>query len=50
MVLVCQIFAFVLFVIAAGIPYAAPDPRRGRLVAAGLAFWVMASLVPMIFR
>jgi hypothetical protein len=39
------IFAFVLFVLAAiGIP----TPPRFNLIAAGLAFWVLALLVPSL--
>lgn len=38
---ICLVFAFVFFVIAA---LWNPEPYRDRLVAAGLAFWVLASL------
>jgi hypothetical protein len=43
--LVLKIFAFVLFVIAAVWNPAAPSPWFDRLVAAGLACWVMAEIL-----
>jgi hypothetical protein len=39
--LVFLVFAFVLFVIAITL---VPEPNRIRLIAAGLAFWVAASI------
>lgn len=37
------VFAFVLFTLAA-IPYAPSEPYHGRLIAAGLACWVGATI------
>lgn len=42
--LILMVLAFCLFVIAGGWP-APPEPMRGRLIAAGLAAWVLAELV-----
>jgi len=42
MTLVFLVFAFVFFVIAA--LNLTPEPNRGRLIAAGLACWVAASI------
>lgn len=44
LVLIFRVFAFVLFAIAAGWNPAPPSPWFGRLVAAGLAFWVASDL------
>ena len=40
--LIFLVFAFVCFVISA---WGIPEPHRPRLIAAGLAFWVLAELV-----
>jgi len=45
MFLVLLVFAFVLFVIAAVWNPQPPSPWFGRIVAAGLAFWVAAELI-----
>lgn len=42
--IVLLVFAFVLFAIAAVWNPASPSPWFGRLVAAGLAFWLAASI------
>jgi len=45
------VFSFVLFVIAA--VWVSLEPHRPRLVAAGLAFWVLADIVshwPLLSR
>ena len=39
---ICLVFAFVFFVIAAVWD---PEPYRARLIAARLAFWVLAAFV-----
>ena len=39
------VFAFVLFAIAAGAPAPQPYPWYGRLVASGLACWVLSVLL-----
>lgn len=49
--LVCLVFAFVLFTIAAFNQWRTapnPAPYFPSIVCAGLAFWVLASLLPMI--
>ena len=43
--LILLVFAFVLFSIAALWNPAPPSPWFGRLVAAGLAFWVLSVLL-----
>jgi hypothetical protein len=44
-----MVFAFVLFVLgAASRWWAAPNPYYPSLISAGLAFWVLAALLPMI--
>ena len=43
--LILLVFAFVLFSIAAIWNPAPPSPWFGRLVAAGLAFWVLSVLL-----
>lgn len=43
--LILRVFAFVLFAIAAGWNPPAPSPWFSRLVAAGLACWVLSDLV-----
>jgi len=45
MSLICYVFAFVLFCIATFAPWAIVEPARLRLVAAGLAFWVLPSIL-----
>jgi len=42
--LILLVFAFVLFAVAAGFPFAEPTPSRIRLIAAGLACGVAAFL------
>lgn len=42
--LVLLVFAFVLFVIGAGIPSVSVEPYWRRIVSAGLACWVGAEL------
>ena len=49
MALVCLVFAFVLFVLGA-FSHWRTYPFALSLVSAGLAFWVLASLAPMIFK
>jgi hypothetical protein len=44
------VFAFVLFVIATLAPWAPVEPHRLKLIAAGLAFWVMALLGPAMLK
>lgn len=48
---ICLVFAFVLFVIGA-VSYwrQPPTPYYPSLISAGLAFWVLASLLPLILR
>jgi hypothetical protein len=41
---ILMVFAFVLFAIAA-IWNPAPDPQRGRLIAAGLACWSLSIIL-----
>lgn len=43
--LICLVFAFVLFVLGAGLWFAPVEPYRLRIVSAGLAFLVLAQLV-----
>lgn len=51
MTLVCLVFAFVLFCLgAASRWWTAPNPYYPALVSAGLAFWVAASLMPLLMR
>jgi hypothetical protein len=52
MPLVCLVFAFVLFVLGAMSRWwsAPPNPYYPSLISAGLAFWVLASLAPMLFK
>ncbi len=50
MIIILHVFAFVLFVLAAVLWVPLIEPHRWRLIAAGLACWVAASLVPLIFR
>jgi hypothetical protein len=45
MTLILLVFAFVFFVIAACVPWVPIDPYRLRLVALGLAFWVLTSIL-----
>ena len=42
MTLVLLVFAFVLFVV--GALNLVPEPNRSRVISAGLAFWVAASI------
>lgn len=44
-VLILRVFAFVLFAIAAFWNPAPPSPWFDRLVASGLAFWVLSDIV-----
>jgi hypothetical protein len=47
--LICMVFAFVLFVLGAMSRWwAAPTPYYPSLISAGLAFWSLAVLLPMI--
>ena len=47
--LICLVFAFVLFVLgAASRWWTSPNPYHPHLISAGLAFWVLATLLPMI--
>jgi hypothetical protein len=50
--LVCLVFAFVLFVLGALAPRFWPEPpaRRYDLLSAGLAFWVLATLLPLMLK
>jgi hypothetical protein len=51
MPLICLVFAFVLFVLGAVSRWwNAPNPYYPALLSAGLAFWVLATLAPMLFR
>lgn len=50
MITILHVFAFVLFVLAAVIWTPLAEPHRWRLIAAGLAFWVAAALVPLLGR
>lgn len=54
MPLVCLVFAFVLFVLGAMSRWwNGPNPANPyypALMSAGLAFWVLASLAPMLFK
>jgi len=51
MPLVCLVFSFVLFVLGAlSRWWAASNPYYPALMSAGLAFWVLASLMPMLFK
>lgn len=43
--LILLVFAFVLFAIAGGWNPQPPSPWFSRLVAAGLAFWVLAEIL-----
>lgn len=45
MTLILLVFAFVLFAIAGFWNPPAPSPWFGRLVAAGLAFWVLTEIL-----
>ncbi len=38
--LILLILAFVLFLVAAGVPFPDASPNRVRIIAAGLAMWV----------
>jgi hypothetical protein len=49
-VLICLVFAFVLFLLAAFAWPVAVDPYRGKLVAAGLAFYMLSLFVTMILK
>jgi hypothetical protein len=47
--LICLVFAFVLFALgAASRWWTSPNPYHPHLISAGLAFWVLATLLPMI--
>jgi hypothetical protein len=51
MPLVCLVFAFVLFVLGAMSRWwSAPNPYYPALMSAGLAFWVLAQLAPLLLR
>jgi len=51
MVLLCLVFAFVLFVLGAVSRWwNAPNPYYPALMSAGLAFWVAAQLAPLLFK
>lgn len=43
--LICLLLALVLFFIAAFFVQLVPEPHRGRLIAAGLFFWVLSQIV-----
>jgi cell division protein FtsW (lipid II flippase) len=45
MILILLVFAFVIFAIAGFWNPAPPSPWFGRLIAAGLAFWVFAEIL-----
>ncbi len=47
MKLICTVLALVLFFIAAFLGFVVPatEPYHGRLVAAGLFFWVLSTIV-----
>ena len=49
MALVCLVFAFVLFCLG-GFSQWRSYPYSLSLVSAGLAFWVLASLLPLILK
>ena len=48
--LICLVFAFVLFCIGASSRWWAtnPSPYYPTVISAGLAFWVLSSLLPLI--
>ena len=46
--IILMVFAFVLFVIAAVWGQTEPSPYRPRLVASGLACWVLAELLTRV--
>ena len=47
--LICLVFAFVLFCLGASSRWwASPTPYYPALISAGLAFWVLSALLPLI--